>query len=155
MKIIPIWVWTVAFVLLLAGTAGATWVTTTRANDAACNLKVQSVKDSTDVARVDAEKAGRKAQADYDAIEINRLKGYLDLQWQAAIEAQKTASEAQAKAAQLASDLKRLRAHDPSIETWDTRCLPDAVLASMHGDQAKAAGSRCRRAGSGDQARVP
>ena len=144
MKIIPTWVWVVGVGLIVAGTAGATWITTTRAADVACSTRVQSLKDSTATATLDAEKAGRKAQADYDAIEIGRLKQYLDLQTLAAIEAQRTASKAQADAAKLSSDLQRLREHDPSIEAWAARCLPDAVLASMHGKQAEAAGSRCR-----------
>lgn len=123
---------------------------------AACTALRATDRTNYSNAQTEAEKKARQKQKELDDFELSRLRGMLAKAQQAALKAQKAATNADARSARLADTLQRLRHEDQTVERWNDTCLPASLLGELHPDvRPEAYPSSCKRASDGDQARLP
>ena len=116
----------------------------TRAAVAQCNTDRANDRRDVQAAQTVAVEKARKAQEQADKLALEQTRRLL---WDAAqqgVAAQKTASEAQAKADTLTRELARLKNERPDVKAWNDSCLPPSLLRSLHGAEGAPTGSPCR-----------
>lgn len=109
-----------------------------------CNTDRGLDKQAYQAAQTTAVELAAKAQKAADAVALVETQRLLGLAQTAAVTAQKTASEAKARADSLTQAMKRLSYEDPSVKAWSDTCLPASLLRSLHGAEGTTAAGTCQ-----------
>ena len=115
-----------------------------KADVAQCNTDRATDKQAYQAAQTTAVELAARAQKAADADALAETQRLLGLAQTAAVTAQKTASEAKARADSLTQAMKRLNYEDPSVKAWSNTCLPVSLLRSLHGAKDQAAAGSCQ-----------